>query len=162
MAYYEANKEQFVLNENLIKGIFLKVPQSAPGLNNIRNWYRSMSEESLEKIEKYSLQNALIYDYFYDRWVIFNEVMEKIPHRISNQTQFLKVNNHLEVSDSAYVYLLNISERLLVGNEAPFDYVKAQIHSMLVNKQKIDYLRNFGDKLYLEAVKNGVVKFVSE
>lgn len=162
IAYYEANKEQFILNENLIKGLFLKVPLSAPGLDNIRQWYVSRSEEALEKIEKYSLQNALIYDYFYDRWVVFDEVMEKIPHRVSNPVQFLKVNNHIEVSDSAYKYLLNISDRLTAGNIAPFDYVKTQIHSMLVNQRKIDYLREFGEKLYLDAVKNGYVKFVSE
>ena len=162
LSYYEENKEQFVLNENLIKGLFLKVPLTAPGLDNIKKWYVSMSDESLEKIEKYSLQNALIYDYFYDRWVVFDEVMEKMPARISNPAQFLKTNKHMEVSDSSYVYLLNISDRLLVGNIAPFDYVKSQIHSMLVNKQKIDYLKGFGEKLYLDAIKNGSVKFVSE
>jgi len=162
MAYYEENKEQFVLNENLIKGLFLKVPISAPGIDNIRSWYKSRSAESLEKIEKYCLQNALIYDYFYDHWVVFNDVMEKVPHHISNPTQFLKVNNYLEVSDSSFIYFLNISERLLVGNVAPFDYVQTQILSMLMNKQKIDYLREFGERLYMDAVKNGSVKYVSE
>jgi len=162
IAYYEENKSQFMLSENLIKGLFLKVPVTAPGLDNIRSWYKSMTDESLEKIEKYSLQNALIYDYFYDHWVTFNEVMEKIPNKIANPTQFLRVNNHLEVSDSVYVYLLNISDRLLVGHTAPFDYVQTQILSMLANKQKIDYLREFGDKLYFNAVKNGSVTFVSD
>ena len=162
LAYYEENKEQFVLNENLIKGLFLKAPINAPGLDNVRTWYVSRSEESLEKIEKYSLQNAIIYDYFYDRWVVFDEVMEKIPHRISNQTQFLKVNNHMEVSDSSFVYFLNISDRLLIGNAAPFDYVQTQIQSMLISRRKIDFLHDFGEKLYLDAVKNGTVKFVSD
>jgi len=162
MAYYEENKEQFVLSENLIKGLFLKVPLSAPGIDNIRKWYVQRSEESLEKIEKYSLQNALIYDIFYDNWVGFDEVMEKIPQKIANPAQFLKVNNHMEVSDSDYVYFLSIAERLPAGNIAPFDYVKTQIYSMLLNQRKIDYLREFGEKIYLDALKNGHVKFVSE
>ena len=162
IAYYEANKEQFVLSNNLIKGLFLKVPVTAPGIENIRSWYKSKTAESLEKIEKYSLQNALIYDYFFDKWVDFNDVMEKMPYHIANPTQFLRVNNHLEVSDSASMYFLNISDRLLVGNVAPFDYVQPQIYSMLLNKQKIDYLREFGERLYVDAVKNGSVKFVSE
>ena len=162
MAYYEDNKEQFVLNENLIKGLFLKVPLSAPGIDSIRKWYVSDSEESLDKIEKYCLQNALIYDYFYDNWVVFDEVMEKIPRHVSNPEQFLKVNNHIEVSDSIFIYFLNISDRLLVGNEAPFDYVKTQILSMLVNQRKINFLRDFGEQLYIDAVKSGNVKFISE
>ncbi|MDR2914142.1 MAG: peptidyl-prolyl cis-trans isomerase [Tannerella sp.] len=162
IAYYEENKEQFILSENLIKGLFLKVSVAAPGLDNVRKWSVSGSEESLEKIEKYSLQNAIIYDYFYDHWVTFDEVMAKVPYRISNPVQFLRVNNHLEVSDSTHVYFLNISDRLLVGNVAPFDYVRTQIQSMLVNKRKIDYLREFGNNLYLDAVRNGSVKFITE
>ena len=162
IAYYEENKELFVLNENLVKGLFLKVPVSAPGLDNVKTWYVSRTEESLEKIEKYSLLNAIIYDNFYDRWVVFDEIMEKIPLRISNPDRYLKINNHLEVSDSSYMYFLHISDRLFVGNIAPYDYVKMQVHSMLVNRQKIDYLNDFGEKLYLDAVKNGSIKFVLE
>jgi hypothetical protein len=162
LTYYESNKEQFVLNENLIKGLFLKIPLSAPGLDNVKTWYKSTSEESLEKIEKYSLQNALIYDYFYDRWVTFDEVMQKVPHRIANPSQFLRNNNHLEVSDSVNMYLLNISECLLTGNVAPFDFVKTQIHNMLINKRKIDYLREFGENLYVDAVRKGSIKFVTD
>jgi len=156
--YYDDNKEQFILDENLIKGLFVKVSVSAPELDNMRKWYVSGTEESLEKIEKYSIQNAIIYDYFYDRWEIFDEVMEKIPHQVSNPVQFLKFNNHLEVSDSTHVYFLKISDQLLVGNVAPFDYVRTQIQSMLANKRKIDYLREFGEDLYKDAVKKGEVK----
>jgi hypothetical protein len=160
--YYEENKQQFVLNKNLIRGLFIKVPVDAPGLNNVRKWYVSVSDESLEKIEKYSIQNAIIYDYFYDHWVNFDEIIVKIPHRFPNPTQFLRTNNHLEISDSTHIYFLNISEKLLVGNMAPFDYVQTQIQGMLMNKRKIDYLREFGENLYRDAVKNGTVKFMTE
>ena len=159
MAYYEENKEKFVLDANLIKGLFIKVSASAPGLDNVRKWYVSATEESLEKIEKYSIQNAIIYDYFYEQWATFDEVMEKIPYKVSNPVQFLKVNDHLEVSDSTHIYFLKISEKLLVGNVAPFDFVRTNILSMMVNKRKIDYLREFGENLYVDAVRKGIVRF---
>ena len=162
MAYYEENKGQFVLDANLIKGLFVKVSASAPGLDNVRRWYVSGSEESLEKIEKYSLQNAIIYDYFYDHWATFDEVMEKVPYKVSDPTRFLNLNSHLEVSDSTHVYFLKISDKLLVGNVAPFDYVRTNIQAMMANKRKIDYLREFGENLYVDAVKKGAVKFVAE
>ena len=158
MEYYEENKDQFVLSENLIKGLFIKVPVSAPRLDNLRKWYVSGSEDALEEIEKYSIQNAIIYDYFYDHWETFTGVMEKIPYQITNAVQFLNVNNHFEVTDSTHVYFLNISDKLLVGGPAPFDYVKTQIQSMIANKRKIDYLREFGETLYLDAVRKGIVK----
>ena len=162
MDYYEANKTQFVLSENLIKGLFIKVPVDAPGLENVRSWYRSETAESLEKIEKYSIQHAIIYDYFYDKWVNFDEVMAKIPQQLSNPTYFLRINDHLEASDSTHVYFLNISDKLLIGNYAPFDYVDAQIQSMMVNKRKINFLRDYSESLYRDAVKHGIVKYVTE
>ncbi|MDR1524418.1 MAG: peptidyl-prolyl cis-trans isomerase [Tannerella sp.] len=162
MEYYEENKQQFVLGENLIRGLFIKVPVDAPGLDNVRTWYRSESEESLEKIEKYGIQNAILYDYFYDRWVNFNDIVLKMPHQISNPTQFLRANDHLELSDSTHVYFLNITDKLLIGSMAPFDYVRIQIQEMLVNKRKIDYLHAFGENLYRDAVKKGTVKFITE
>ena len=62
MHYYEAHQDKFVLEESLIKGLFLKVPADAPSLNEVKSWCRSASESSLEKIDKYSIQNAHIYE----------------------------------------------------------------------------------------------------
>jgi hypothetical protein len=160
--YYEANKEQFKLSENLIKGLFLKVPATAPKMDDVRKWYVSGKEESLENIEKYSLRNAVIFDYFYDRWVNFDEVMSKIPQKISNPGRFLETNDHLEVSDSTFNYFLKVSDKLLAGKTAPFDYVKGQIRNMLINKRKIDFMRKFGEDLYQESVKDGIVEFMKE
>ena len=39
--YYGKNKELFKLESPLIKGLFIKVPLTAPQLNNVRRWYQS-------------------------------------------------------------------------------------------------------------------------
>ena len=54
------------------------------------------------------MQNATIYEYFYDKWVDFDEVMDNIPIHVSNPNAFLKANKYVEVADSSYCYLLNI------------------------------------------------------
>ena len=75
--YYEENKQEMLLDHCLIKGLFLKIPVDAPNINEVKKWYRSTSEASIEKIEKYSVQNASIYEYFYDGldlttlWIIY-------------------------------------------------------------------------------------------
>ena len=53
LSYYEENQKKFVLDKALVKGLFLKIPVDAPGLVDVKGWYRSTSEASLEKIEKY-------------------------------------------------------------------------------------------------------------
>ena len=93
----------------------------------------------MENIEKYCLQNATIYDYFYDKWVDFDQVMGNIPIRLTNEDAFLKANKHIEVSDSLYCYLLNIKEFLPKGDVAPFEYASPQIIEMMINLRKVDF-----------------------
>ena len=159
MSFYQENMQRFILDKNLVKGLFLKVPADAPGLNDVRKWYKSDTPESLENIEKYSIQNASIYDYFYDRWLDFDEILDKIPIQISNKSQFLKSNRSIEKTDSMYCYFLNISEYILSGNTAPYEYAESQIHEMIINKRKVDFLKDFEEGLYRDAVRNGYVVF---
>ena len=162
MHYYEAHQDKFVLEESLIKGLFLKVPADAPSLNEVKSWCRSASESSLEKIEKYCIQNAHIYEYFYDKWIDFDEVMVNVPLHVADQGAFLKANRFVEVSDSSYCYLLNIKEYLPIGAVAPFDYAMPQVKEMLLNQRKVVFLKEFEDELYNDAVRDGDVTFYPE
>lgn len=159
LSYYEQNQKKFVLDKALIKGLFLKIPLDAPGLTNVKEWAKSTSEASLEKIEKYSVQNASIYDYFYDKWVDFDQVMDNIPVHVASPNEYLKVNKFVEASDSTYCYLLNIKEYLPVGSVAPYDYAGPQIIEMLTNLRKVEFLKKFEDELYNDAIRSGDVKF---
>lgn len=162
LKYYEENQERFVLDRALIKGLFLKIPIDAPGLADVKKWYKSTSDVSLENIEKYSLQNANIYDYFYDKWVDFDQVMDNIPLHVADVNVFLKNNKHIEVSDSLHCYLLNIKEFLPKGEIAPFEYASPQIVEMLTNLRRVEFLRKFEEELYNDAVSRGDVKFQTE
>lgn len=158
LRYYEENQQKFILDRSLIKGLFLKIPADAPGLKEVKSWYKQNSDDALEKIEKYSLQNATIYDYFYDRWVAFDAIMDKIPMNIANPDQFLEANKVVEVTDSSYCYLLNIREYLVSGTVAPYDYVASQITDVLVNQRKVTFVKDFEEDLYNDAIRNGKAK----
>lgn len=160
--YYEQNRDQFTLDKNLIKGLFLKIPADAPNVGDVRGWYRSDSEASIEKIEKYSVKYASVYDYFYDKWVGFDEVMDNIPEHVSNPAAFLKNNKSLEVADSTYYYFLNISEYLPAGSIAPYDYARPEIKDILINRRKLEFLKNFENDLYNDALRKGKVIYYFE
>lgn len=160
--YYEANKESFLLEEDIVKGLFLKVPSDAPGLSDLKKWCNSGGDELIEKIEKYSLQNAVIYDYFYDRWMSGEEIAENMPVKKSEFNRMLKTDKLIEVSDSAYCYLLKVKEVEFKGNRAPFDYASAQIKEILLSQRKSEFLRSFEEEIYNEAIRKGNVKFHGE
>lgn len=162
MSFYEENPQRFLSDKNLIKGLFLKVPVDAPNVNQVREWYKSSSEASVENIEKYSVQYANIYEYFYDKWVDFDEVMDNIPEHISNPVLFLKNNKSLEVKDSSYYYFLNIKQYLPIGSVEPYDYAEAEIKDILINQRKLEFLKNFENELYTDAIRKNRIVYYSE
>ena len=161
LAYYEENTHKFILDKNLIKGLFLRIPAGSPGIADIKKWYKSVDPVALENIEKYSIQNASVYDYFYDHWIDFDEMLDKIPVQISNKSQYLSVNHTIEVADSTYFYFLNISEYLLAGNIAPYEYADLEIQEMMINRRKMDFLKTFEEQLYQDAILKGEVIFLT-
>lgn len=158
-AYYEQNKERFGLEENIIKGLYLKVPVGSSHLSNFQKWYKQGTNDAIENIEKNSLQNVVGYEYFYDRWVDFDEVLDNIPTLITDQRQFLQTNKNLEVRDSSFVYLLNIKEYKLAGNDAPYEYIKGQLSEIFTEQRKADFLKQVQKDLYDKAVSDEEIKF---
>lgn len=162
LTYYDANKDKFILNKNLVKGLFLKIPADAPNMSDVKGWYKSGSVSALEKIEKYSVQNAVIYEYFYDKWVDFDEIMDNVPQHLSNPDGFLRTSKTLEVTDSSFCYLLHIKEHLLKGQVEPYEYAQPRIKEILINQRKLEFIKEFEDELYNDALNGGDVKFYTK
>ena len=115
--YYGKNKELFKLETPLIKGLFIKVPLTAPQLNNVRRWYKSDKQDAVESLEKYSLQNAVKYEYFYDKWVSVTDVLDMIPLKVEAPEEYVDKHRQVELKDTAYYYFLNVSDYRGIGEE---------------------------------------------
>lgn len=161
-SYYDKNPDSFELESCLIKGLFLKIPQSSTEVRNFRQWYQSNTDAAKEKIEKASYQNAVIYDYFYDKWINFDDISSNIPISISDQAQFVKNNKNFETEDSLYVYFLHIEEYALPGTKAPYEYSKPEITDILINKHRETFLKTLEQDLLNKAIENDEVKYYQD
>ncbi|HJV77629.1 MAG TPA: hypothetical protein VJ602_04540 [Paludibacter sp.] len=157
--FYTQYGEQLVLKEDILKGLLLIVPKNAPKLANVRSWVQTANTKSLESIEKYSIQNAISYDYFGDKWLLFSEVLKKIPLKIEDPTRFLSSNRFVETQDSTQHYFLRIQSYRTSGQTEPYEMAKNRIANILLNKQKADFILKFENEIYDDAVKNETVTF---
>lgn len=158
-SFYEANKGKFKLKENVIKGLYLKVPINSKELNNFIKWYKQSTDAAVGNIEKNTLQNAVGYEYFYNKWVALNDIVDNMPLSVNNGDEFLRTNKNVEVRDSSFVYLLNIKEYKTIGSEAPFEYIKNQLIEVYTEQRKSDYLKKVQQDLYDKAVSDEEIKF---
>ena len=158
-SYYDNHKSDFILKKPLVRGIFLKLPQDAPRLQDVRKWYCSDNSDDIERLEKYTLQDAVQYDYFRDRWTDWNDIQNHIPMDFGGSPDmFLKKNDNFEMTRDGYTYLLSVSEYLPSGSEAPFELVEQGIKDLFANENRVEYDRMLRKLLFERGVKSGDVK----
>lgn len=151
-AYYEKNKELFRLDNPLVKGLFIKVPLSSPDLGNVRVWYWKNNQDVIEKLEKYSLRNAVSYDYFYDRWTSVPDVAAKIPLKVlDTDANYLDKNRNVEVKDTAFCYFLHIEDFLGKDKQKPLDFARDEIKEILINLKRVEFINKVKEDLYQRA-----------
>ncbi|MFO7655514.1 MAG: peptidyl-prolyl cis-trans isomerase [Bacteroidales bacterium] len=150
--YYNDYPANFLLNENLVKALFIKVPKTAPNIWELRLWYRSENEEYLKNLEAYTFKYAEKYEYYNDDWVNFAEIEKDLPHRIDNPQNLLKYRKNYEVKDSSHYYFLNLKDYRLVGSVAPLSYVMEDIRTIIMNKRKIQLINRLESNIYNDAL----------
>ena len=154
-AYYNENSSNFILDEEIVKVLYIKLPIDAPNLYRARQLYRSEKEEDFQQLETYCYQYAVKYDYFEDDWIPFRRIMDELPDEIINPERFIKYNRFIEQQDSAFRYLVNIREFNLASSTAPIEYVESKIRSILLNQRKVRFVKELENNIYLDALNKG-------
>ncbi|MDY5814217.1 MAG: peptidyl-prolyl cis-trans isomerase [Bacteroides sp.] len=158
-SHYEAHRDRFVLEHPLCKGIFLKLPLTAPQLAEVRRWMASTKTEELDKLEKYSLRHVVEYDYFRDRWQSAADLLQRLPGAHAEQLARLAQERRMELRDSAYCYLLHLTEYLGAGSLMPYDLARQEVAQWLQNERRKDFVRTVKDELYQKALDNEQIKY---
>jgi len=156
--FYSSNPESFNLNKNIVKAIFIKIPNEVSNPSLLKSLIADISDEGLEELKDYCLQYAKGFDVFIDNWVDFETVKNNIPQEIDNDVQFLAHNNLIELKDSNYYYLVRIQEYKLQNDLAPLDFVEYNIKSQILNKRKIEFLKQIEENIYTEGIRKNRFK----
>lgn len=157
--YYDANKQLFVLEEPVVKGVFIKAPLKSPGLKELKQWYKDNSDEALEKLEAYAFRNAVIYEYFYDHWVPLSELEGKVVVNLAELSSDFDKNPDIEAKDDEYCYLVHIEEYVKEGEAKPYDLARQDIINLLANNRKVEFMDRVKRDLYNESVEAGRIKY---
>ena len=146
--YYNQYKDEFKLSKNIFKGRFIVVDRSAPKLINLNKWYKSNKESSLEDLNDYCQQFAKEYYLEDDRWQYFSIFNQKLPEYIIEESYFLENTKGVVFEDDNLRYYVFIKDYLINGSISPLEIEQEKIKNVLLNKNKIEYLKQLEDELY--------------
>ncbi|MBE0679194.1 MAG: hypothetical protein IH592_10570 [Bacteroidales bacterium] len=156
--YYVGNLSTFTLTSNLVRALFVKVPATMPDLDRIRKLYRSSEPDDMNALEDLCFQYAIRFDDYNDEWIPFTQLLLEVPLESSNQEQWLARNSAVELKDDQYVYFVAIREYKLRNSVAPFDYIRGQVKTIIMNNRRNQFLQELEDGIYNEAVRNNTLK----
>ena len=151
---YDRNIETFKLNEELIKFRYINVSDNAINLNDIENRFKRFDQEDktiLDSIaiqfKSYSLNDSI--------WIRLDQAIAKIPAINSdNKKELLKKSNFIQLKDSLGLYLMQINEVLLRNDTAPIEYVLPTIKQIVINKRKLEFIKQLEKDITKDAIKN--------
>lgn len=150
-SYYNLNVASFMLDNPVVKALYLKLAKTAPDIDNVRKWYKSENKEDYKKLESYCYNYATKYDYFNDDWVDFGLLQRGLPKHIDNGDEFLRNNKTIEQQDDGFYYFVFIKAVTAKGVTAPFIFVKSKIKDIILNKRKVKFLQDLETKIYNDA-----------
>jgi len=73
---------------------------------------------------------------------------------VDNKKQLLKKSNFLQLKDSLDLYLMQINDVLFQNDYAPLEYVKPTIDQIVINKRKLELIKQLEKDITKDAIKN--------
>lgn len=150
-AFYDSHKDRLVLRENILKGVFLVVPKNAPQMGKLHQWLRD-PEKNIEHIESYAYAYASGYQLFLDEWRSDNQVLIRMPFERNELNGQLTRGNLIELSDSTTTYLLQVTDKHLAGEVAPYDYATAEIRRRILAERQVEFINAQKEEWYQHAI----------
>ena len=153
-SYYNSHTQNFMLKENIVKVSYVKINKKTPNADKVKKWYISKEIKDQDNLKKYCIQYA---DNFFlddNTWLLLDDVMKEIPLRDYNPELLLKTSRQIEMSDSTFIYYLNIKDFKIKNNPSPLSFEKENIRQIIINKRKLSLIEQMKQSVYSQAKEN--------
>ena len=150
--YYNQYREEFKLVKNIFMGRYIVVDKSAPKSKKLKKWYKSNKPDDIESLTDYCHQFAKEYYLSDSSWQYFSSINNKLPKFITEEEYFLENTKGVWFEDQQYRHYIYIKNYQIKGSISPLALEREKIRNVLLNKNKIQYLKQLEDELYQNAL----------
>ena len=151
--YYNLNKRNFKLNDELLKVRYIQVDKNFLDLKALEKKikrYDSIDKKDLTnlsiKFKSFNLNDSI--------WIKSNVLIGRLPVLKEENLKVLKKPNYTQLQDSLGVYLIKIEAILKTNDIAPLSYVRPTIEQIILNKRKQNLLKKIKKDITIDAIKN--------
>lgn len=156
--FYENNKDQFQLENTILKCQLLKLPPNAP-LNELNKFWYSRSASDEAKLRAYAKQWAALALLDTEKWYKLDEVAALLPKGTLSSDNVAS-RREGTLSDGDFRYYYRVLESVKGKETAPFEYVKEQASKVILHRRKQQLLEKWKEDLYQKELRRENIQIV--
>lgn len=150
--YYERNKENFRLNDVLLKVRYIHLAPDFEGVNKIKEKIKQFDQEDKDYLydHNYSYISSNLND---SVWIKKDNLTKALPI-LKEQASIFKKNTFNELKDSLGIYFIKVEDIRDLQDIAPLQFIQPTLKQIILNKRKLELINKFEADLTKDAVKN--------
>jgi len=148
--YYEENKQNFELKENIVKVHYVILKEPPRKNNPLKRLLLSNDPADMEELGVFCKRNAFDYS-LDDNWIPFSELLNTIPIETYNQTIYLQNNKYVEFNDSSFYYFIRFIDFKIQESVSPLNFEKENIRNIIINKRKAQLIEKKRKEMHQQA-----------
>ncbi len=152
--YYEENTRNFKLNEELLKLRYIHLNENDYNIETIKTKFIRFNTADRRYLDSIGVQFKAYYlnD---STWIRLDKVVATIPPiNLENSDRFLNKTDFVQLRDSLGLYLIAVKDRLKRNSEAPLEYVEPTVKQILLNRKKLELIKQLEKDITKDAIKN--------
>lgn len=153
-AYYKENKENFKTNGTLVRLRYINIKKDNPKYEIIKSKFFDFRKSDKKFWDTYSMQlnSFALNDSI---WVDMSQVYAKLPFiNPDNRDEYILSGKTIQKTEAGNNYLVKISNVIDKNQIAPFEYLRPTLQEVIINKRKLELIKNFEKEIIDDAIKD--------
>ena len=157
-AYYDANRDNFILKDNIVKVNYFKVPLKSKALGKMKAAVISQNPKDKEVLKSLCLQYAENYFVNDSTWLLLEEIKKEIPQLRELPEYNFYAGRYFEYADTLNYFYLKIKEIKVKDGLSPINFEMNNIRKILLNGRKMKLIRQYKQQIFEKAKSEGKFK----
>ena len=134
--YYNANSQNFLLKNNIVKVLYVKTPNNIPNIEKLKKLCYSSNPKDAEQLKVMCVQFANNYYMNDNTWLMFNDLKKEMTQLKEVPDYSLQTGKIFEFTDATSYYFLKIIDVKSKNTLSPINFEITNIKNMLINQRK--------------------------
>jgi hypothetical protein len=157
--YYESHLDDFVLNDYVVKCMYIKVPKNSKLVKEIKNNYFLKNEKMVDQIMKTGQSEEASLYYNPEEWVFFDDLLKQIPILEKySKMDFIKKKKKVVLEYNESVYFINVFDYIIKNGTSPLSFEENKIKSIILNQRAKNIRKKLRLDLYNDGIKNNLIE----